>query len=687
MKICTSWLVAFFLTAPLLLGQTNGASAHGGPNAPFPSIRAHKTGAELVLDGKLDEPFWAECETGSDFIDTRTHRPADQQTLVRVAHTNRYLYIGVECLDDRMDELRASERREDREFVGDDWVEVHLDPTHSHRAKYAFFTNPLGTPADANEGPSGQFNRGWTAEWDLAAWIGEDRWTFEMRLPFSILNYFRGNDQTWGINFTRYLVRTDTTSFWSFNDTDYYKPRYFGHLTGLDLAETEFGRNWEITPYVSTRTDFNGGTSSMFQTGVDASFRLTPSIVSAWTLNPDFGQVEADDDTIELRDTERFLTEKRRFFREGNELLNMKRRLYYSRRFTDIQAGAKISGEWENTKFAFLDILGDTSHGGTRSGNSAVFRGLRSVGEQSTLGFYLNDSEFDDGHSRVGSVDGELFFNDDWRYLFQGSASDDRKRGVTGIEKDSLDFLSHQSLVFRKYPWMIDVGYDTVTEEFNPELGYIPRRDIFGPSFEIMYNHDSDNRFYKDLNVFFQTELYENGDGETTLRDFELYTKMVFPNDFGLTAEQSFDYHAPFDNTRSVAGFVLFDSDFWRETEFEYATGEFEEVPYDEFAIGKNWKPIDRWPIRYELVIRLEDDPLGGNGTVWLNRIVFDYYFTDEMWLKTSLQHRNAGGENISVIYGWEFVRDAHWYLVFNRVGERDEPSSNSVFTKITYTF
>ncbi|MGA1237664.1 MAG: hypothetical protein ACO34E_12450 [Limisphaerales bacterium] len=100
----------------------------------------------------------------------------------------------------------------------------------------------------------------WTSEWDCAATIQEDRWVNEMRIPFSILNYERRDGHTWGFNFTRQQRRTDVLSFWSFSATDMYKPRHFGHLRGVDLAETEFDRNWEVTPYASGRIDFNGGT-------------------------------------------------------------------------------------------------------------------------------------------------------------------------------------------------------------------------------------------------------------------------------------------------------------------------------------------------------------------------------------------------------------------------------------------
>lgn len=663
------------------------AFGHDDPEAPVPKVSAHRVHAPLIVDGALTEPFWNEIPPVSGMIDQRTHERADEQTTIRVAYTDTHLYIGVECFDEKMDEIRASERREDRFFQGDDWVEIHFDPGHTHRAKYAFFTNPLGTRADANEGPSGVFNYGWSAEWDLAVQLYPDRWTFEMRIPFGVMNYERKDDQVWGINVTRVLRRTDTTSFLSFNATEVYKPRHFGHLTDLDLASTQFDRNWEFTPYVSSRVDFNGETDLFVQSGLDISFRLTPSITTAWAINPDFGHVEADDDTIELRDTERFLPEKRLFFREGDELLRMPHRLYYSRRFAEIDAAAKASGQWNGYSFALLNLQGDITHDGTRYGNSSVFRLQQNVREKSSILYYVADSEFEGGHSRVLSADGYFFITDAWRYAFQASVADDRLSDEQDHEiKDRTDFLGQSSLIYELYPWSFRLGYQAITEQFNPILGFIPRRNIFGPTFLGEYGRDSEEGWYKRLRLYYYTQYFENDSGRTSIRDHSLGGNVVFHNDLGLRIGRDQDFHAPYYNHRTRAAVELFASDFWRSIEVGWAGGEFEKTDYHEVRFEKPFKPFERLPIRYEFTIRFEDRPTGEEAVVWLNRVVFDLFFTDTMWVKTSLQHRGGQVHNISAIYGWEFRPKTHWYFVYNNVND-GTGEAHSVFTKWTKTF
>jgi hypothetical protein len=662
--------------------------ADDGVSQAVPTLRALKVTEPITLDGALDEPFWQQCPAGTSLIDMRTQQPATQQTTVRVAYSRTHLYIGVECLDDSIETLHASEQREDRSFPGDDWVEIHLDPAHSHRGKYAFFVNPLGTKADANEGPSGIFNYGWSAEWEAAAKILQDRWTFEMSIPLTVMNYARRNDQVWGFNVTRARRSSDTTSFWSFNPTETYKPRHFGHLTGLDLADTHFDRNWEISPYASVRTDFDGDTDTFFQSGLDVSFRLTPSVISSWTINPDYGQIEADDATIELRDTERFLPEKRLYFREGEELMRTTHRLYYSRRFTDIIFGGKASGTWKGGSFLFQDIYGQTAREeATQDGNNAILRVLQNVGDKSNLGYYLGDSEWEQGFSRVVGADGYFFLSDDWRVRFQAATAMEELNASEGNEpKDSTDFLGHAGLIYAHYPWELILNYHAITEQFNPMLGYIPRQDIFGPSFIAMFHPKSEDKWYKDLMLSYDTQYYLDERAKLNLHDHEGHANVVFQNDLGLQAGHSQDYHRPYHNRRTHAGFELFVSDYWKSFELGWAGGVFEEIDYHEIIVEKPFKPFERLPIRYEFVIRFEDHPNGDEPTVWLNRLVFDLYFSKTMWLKASFQHQDHSVHNISVIYGWEFLKNTFWYVAYNEVDDGDHPG-RSLFTKIVKTF
>jgi hypothetical protein len=676
------------LLLPCLLALAGGLAAHDRPNAGVPSLQALKSEDPVTVDGRLDEPFWSRTPVASDLLDMRTLAQAEQRTTIRVAYSHSHILLGIECFDDRMDQIRASERREDRAFTGDDWVEVHFDPPHTHRSKYAFFSNPLGTRADANEGPSGIFNYGWTSsEWELATRVETNRWVIEMKIPFGIMNYERRDGQVWGFNLTRAVRRTDSTSFWSLSTTDTYKPRHFGHLTGLDLADTSFSRQWEVTPYVSSRTDFNDDVDTFFRAGLDTSFRLSPSITSAWTVRPDFGQVEADDDTIELRDTERFLSEKRPFFREGDELMRMTHRLYYSRRFTDIKGGVQASGLMSGLSFNALNLYGDLSHNGRAEGNSAVVRVLQPVGERSSQMYYVADTEMDQGHSRVLSADGYYFLTDAWRWSYQVSGTDDERTNPAGARvQDAFDYLADGSLIYSRYPWTFTGGYTAISDAFDPVLAYIPRRNIFGPTVSGQFLHNADARWYKQVTLYADTQYFDSEAGNRALLDHTVFGRVVFPSDLGIEAGHDQDFHAPWHNRRTKLGVDWRASDYWRSIQLDWAVGEFESTEYHELRFEKPFKLIDRLPVRYDLTVRFEDRPGGDAATVWLNRIIFDLFLTEHMWIKSSLQHRDHGLQNISVIYGWEFRPNTWWYLVYNDIDDGND-AGRSVFTKLTWRF
>ena len=150
------------------------------------------------------------------------------------------------------------------------------------------------------------------------------------------------------------------SSYWCYRNSQARNPREFGLLTNLDLAKAEFDSKPTFETYVSGSSDFEQNRNEM-STGLDISMRLNSNLISAFTINPDFGQVEADPDTIELRDTERFLRERRTFFREGSELFKTPLNIYYSRRFMDIDAGAKVTGQGKTWALGLIDVQGKIS--------------------------------------------------------------------------------------------------------------------------------------------------------------------------------------------------------------------------------------------------------------------------------------------------------------------------------------
>jgi len=341
--------------AIIALEQTNTLWAWDA--AAVPVIRAVRTKESPVIDGKIDDNCWAQAVVFSDLTEHKMQEAAVEQTIVRLLYDDNNIYVAFECLEPEPNILLATERKDDRELWADDWIEVQLDTFHDHLSRCMFVTNPLGTRYDARVGGFG-WNTSWGCDWSCACTIAKDRWLAEMAIPIGELHFQCADDVTWGINFHRGEKGRQEISSWSFHKDDSYSARWFGHLTNLDLSAVTVSGRPQLETYVSGTVETNQGTCKV-RTGLDVSLRLNSRFVSAFTINPDFGQVEADTDTIELRDTERFLPERRPFFKDGAELFDTPINVYYSRRISDINAGAKITGVDRDWNLGIIDIDGE----------------------------------------------------------------------------------------------------------------------------------------------------------------------------------------------------------------------------------------------------------------------------------------------------------------------------------------
>ena len=346
----------------------------------------------------------------SGFIDYKTERPAVEQTLVRVLYDDENVYIGFECLEPEPDKIVAVQRKYDQELDGEDRVEVRFDTFHDLRRAYVFAVNTLGTRYDARQGVF-EFDDSWGCDWTAACTVTEDRWFAEIAIPIGNLLFRKADDVVWGCNFRRSERGLQESGYWCYRNSQARYPREYGILTSLDLADVKVSRRPALETYVSAAHDVDDG-STKFSTGLDVSMRLNSELTSAFTLNPDFGQVEADPDTIELRDTERFLRERRTFFREGSELFDTPVNIYYSRRFEKIDAGGKVTGQGDSWALGLVDVQGDIEHDANMvTGNYHVGRYIQNYGEHSHVGGIWATSFRDTGNNLTGGLDSRIFFD------------------------------------------------------------------------------------------------------------------------------------------------------------------------------------------------------------------------------------------------------------------------------------
>jgi hypothetical protein len=317
-------LAAFAL--PLALSPV---AARGQSTLPATITDAERRQATAVrvdetirLDGRLDEAVWR-GSSESRFIqaEPREGQPATEETEVWVAYDESNLYVAARLHDSG--EPTVNEIRKDFGDTNQDVFQVILDTFRDRRNGYVFQTNPEGARGDrqvANEGR--EINRSWDAVWRVETERIEGGWTLEMEIPFRALRFDPANDR-WGINFGRLLRRNNESSYWAPIPRAYTFNRLSlaGDLNGLPNAAG--GRDLRVKPFAlggSVRETGGSNFSRQTEVGVDVKYRLTEGLTLDVTANPDFAQVEVDEQRVNLTQFSLFFQEKREFFQENSGL-------------------------------------------------------------------------------------------------------------------------------------------------------------------------------------------------------------------------------------------------------------------------------------------------------------------------------------------------------------------------------
>jgi hypothetical protein len=321
------------------------AAQAADPGAGKAAHAARLAGPAPHIDGRLDEPLWSSASWISDFHQkdpVEGGTPTDR-TEVAFYYDDDALYVGARLWSTRVAEIPRPVTRRDQ-YSNAEYFIVSLDPYHDKRTGYSFNVSSGGVqgdsyhPYDNEDDRDPAFNPVWQARisFDSAGWY------VEMRIPFSQLRFNSRASQTWGLNINRWRP--------AFNEDVYWVviPRalsgffsHFGTLEGLDGVHAT--RRAEFIPYAASTGTFSGapaagnpfddGSEFAGRLGADFKVGLGPNLTLDGTVNPDFGQVEADPAEVNLTAFETFFPEQRPFFIEGNQLLaGNGPGYYYSRR-------------------------------------------------------------------------------------------------------------------------------------------------------------------------------------------------------------------------------------------------------------------------------------------------------------------------------------------------------------------
>ncbi len=468
-------------------------------------ISIPKIDAKIMVDGRLDEPFWQKATKVEYRYETQPSRNVAPKvkTVAYVAENGDSLLVAIKAYDPNPELIQASYKKRDQIF-GEDTVGFKVDTFNDERKAYNFFVNPLGIQSDSIEDDVLlREDSSWDAIWYSAGHFDDDGYTVEIELPFKILRFPNTSGQkTWGIDFMRFYPRdVQYRLAYSPNDRDLSCVLcQIAKAEGLD--DIVSGNNLEITPYVSAeqgefrsppaQTEWRGEGVN-YNAGADLRWGVTDNSVLNATINPDFSQVETDAAQLEVNNRfSLFFSEKRPFFLDGAEYFNTRYNLLHTRNIADPDYGVKYTGK-----------NGGHSYGVLVSRDQAT--SFIIPGAQSSSVYTLLDSNFDDVESDVAAARYSMDVGDNSQVGFLAT-----NRSAEGYENTVLSIDGSQKLYDAgTLRYQVMYSDSDNTDDMQQRFGLDP--NTTGRGFELNYSHrDTHWNWYathSDFDDDFRTDL------------------------------------------------------------------------------------------------------------------------------------------------------------------------------------
>ncbi len=499
------------------------ASIIDGPPPPVPpatiardtagraTLRAVRVTEPVRIDGALDERAYQDVPPVSGFIQVNPleGEPATEQTEIWVLFDGDNLYVAGRCFDSAPESRWvANEMRRDGSGLGE-FVGIVLDTFYDRRNAVELVVNPLGGRMDGQITNERAWNGDWNPVWDVRAGRFAGGWTFEAEIPFKSLRYRPGQRQTWGFQVERLVAWKNEHS------TLTPLPAAWGMMAAMQISQAatlvglevpDAGLNLEMKPYAigevgGARTGGRGLPSiATGDIGLDVKYGVTENLVTDFTVNTDFAQVEADEQQVNLTRFSLFFPEKREFFLENQGLFAFGGEssggqfagasntpiLFYSRqiglnqgREVPIDAGGRLTGRIGKFSVGALNIrTADAPAANAAATNFTVLSLRRDLLRRSSVGALFTGrsvSRTGVGSNEAYGVDSLFSFYDNLNISTYWAKTRTADRGNDDISyRAQLDYMGDR--------YGVQLERLIVGDDFNPEVGFL-RRDDFARSF------------------------------------------------------------------------------------------------------------------------------------------------------------------------------------------------------------
>lgn len=710
-------------------------------------VNISRSSSSITVDGLLDEAVWETAEVNTDFWQRYPYDSSYSEltTEVMVTYDDKFLYVGAVCHTQHQKEFVVESLRRDFDDSGNDAFYFIINPFNDRMSGYYFGASPYGVQSEAiiqNGGTSvnrrsASTNSSWDNKWYVEVKQYENRWVAEMSIPFSTLRFKEGVDQ-WRVNFCREDYGHNEYSNWN------HIPRNFSFSslanTGImswDEPPRRPGSNISIIPYAKTGVSKNYEEDSQNQwlkgLGGDVKIGLTSSLNLDLTVNPDFSQVEVDQQVTNLDRFEIYFPEKRQFFLENNDLFSefgvRQARPFFSRRIgiaydeeleeyvkTPILFGARLSGKLnQNWKIGLLNMqTGQDPESNTANTNYSVATIHRRVFERSTIAAFLvnkNPIQAFSGEcdscdfntfNRVGGMDFNLASADSWwtgKVFYHHSFDEVQTKN---------SYSSGVELKYDNGNLNAEWAHQIVGAGYNAEVGYVRRTGYKSLAPQVVYN------FYPKKQSFvikhgpelqleqLHSDAYGMTDQEITLRykvTFrnqsyaymnvkKIYLQLTDPYDPSNSGGLKYEAGEEF---KTWIMYALYRSDSRKPLSFSissmlggYFDGERYSVsgdleyqfrPYVNLSLDAAYNKVMQ-PFPYSSV------------DYWLLGPKLDITFTRNLYLAFLVQY-NSQRENLNINarFQWRYAPVSDFYLVYtdDYFSNTFAPKSRAVILKFTY--
>lgn len=698
--------------------------------------------SEINIDGIGDEIEWSKSKWESNFW---MWRPTDslqakKQTRFKLIRNDKYLFILIESDTDGKN-FNTPNLKRDFSTYPTDYLTLLFDTFNDGTNAFSFATNPIGLKADGlisggNQNYRTDRNYAWDTKWNVATQINENSFIAEIRIPFSSF-FYDNSQQFWRFNIYRGNTQINESSTW----IKIPQNQLIGNLAfmGKMVFETplEKGKNpISLIPYLSSaaQKDFIYYTSkSNISLGGDAKIPIGNALNLDLTFNPDFSQVEVDDQVVNLTRFAISLPEKRQFFTQNDDLFkdfgeNRDVIPFFSRRIgvaqdldgntieNKIIAGARLSGKLNsNLRLGFLNMLTDSDVNNQIASNlNTVFTLRQKVFDRSNISLFLIDrrttGEYDfinkqDKKNSVSGVEYNLASPDSkWvgRAFFHKSFT----KGLEGDDQIVGARIQRNTLRNR-----ISTGFIHGGEDFRSDLGFFRRTGFMKITPEYTY------RIYpKNPNVnnysFTQRGFFVYDTSRNYLMTDRVY-KTTIRKSFLNSSSLSFEYNnryvyltSNFDPTRTPDGTKLPSNIGYRydDTEFSYRSDQRKRLNFDskisygtfyngtKFTLENEIKWRKQPILNASMIINFNSIVLPNpypSKNIWLISPKIDFTFTKTLTWITFVQY-NSQGENLGINsrMQWRFAPLSDLFLVYNDnyiSTDNFSPRNRSFNLKLTY--